>query len=191
VEIRGLTFVEKRDFYFVQNCKFAQTHFSPDGRHLCLPMHCQMEVKNSMIKSHGRGLPNGTDSSTCRRCDAKIRCPEDGVLSRLFCFFQNFLTTRLAVRARRACFLLRAGTFHSCQQVVSSKSLVLLILCYIFPLLFLTGYGPFLPIISPAPTPMPPAPRPHISTRPQMLPTPHRALRSLLSSFDHLPPIFH
>jgi hypothetical protein len=137
-KIRSPTFAEKRNFYFVQNCKFAQTHFSPDVGRLRLPTRCQMEVENGAIESHSRGLPNGANSSTCRRYDTKIRRPEDGVLSRLSCFFQDFLTTRSGARARRARFLLRAGTFHSCQQVVSSKSLVPLILCYIFPLLFLT-----------------------------------------------------
>jgi hypothetical protein len=138
-EIRGPTFAEKRDFYFAQNRKFAQTRFSPDVGRSRSPTRCQMEVKNGAIESHGRGLPNGADPSTCRRCDAKIRHSEDGVLSRLSCFFQDFLTTCTGARACRARFLLRAGTLHSCQQVVSSKSLVSLILCYIFPLLFLTN----------------------------------------------------
>jgi hypothetical protein len=150
-----------------------------------------MEVKNGAIESHSRGLSNGTDLSICRRCDVKIRCPEDGVLDSYSGFFLDFLTMRAATHAWCARFLLRAGTLHSCQQVVSSKSLVPLILCFIFPLLFLTGYGPFHPIISPAPTPTPTAPCPRVSTCPQTLPTPHRALRSLSSSFDHFPPIFH
>jgi hypothetical protein len=175
----------------VQNLKFAQTRFSPNVGRSRSPTRCRMNIENGAIKNHGCGLSNSADSSICRRRVAKIRRPEDGVLSRLSCFFQDFLTTCSGARARHAHFLLRAGTLHSCQQVVSSKSLVPLILYYIFPLPFLTGYGPFHPIISPAPHPTPTAPRPRISTRPQTLPTPHRALRSLPPSFDHLPPIFH
>jgi hypothetical protein len=86
-EIRSPTFAEKHDFYFVQNCKFAQTCFSPDVRRLRSPTRCQMEVKNGTIESHGHGIPNSTNSSTCQQCNAKIQRLEDGVLSRPSCFF--------------------------------------------------------------------------------------------------------
>jgi hypothetical protein len=101
-------------------------------------MCCRMNVKNSTIKSHGCGLSNGADPSICQRRVAKIRHPKDEVLDSYSGFFLDFLTTCPATHAQRTHFLLRAGTFHSYQQVVSSKSLVPLILCYIFPLLFLT-----------------------------------------------------
>jgi hypothetical protein len=137
-----LIFAEKRDFNFAQNSnlyklKFVQTCFLPNVRCSRSPTRCQMNVKNSAIKSHSRGLSNSTDSSICRRRVVKIQCPEDGVLDSYSGFFLDFLTTHSATRVWRVCFLLRAGTLHSCQQVVSSKSLVPLILCYIFPLLFL------------------------------------------------------
>jgi hypothetical protein len=129
-DIRG-----KTRFRLCTKPKFAQT---PNVRCSRSPTRCQMNVENNIIKSHGCGLSNGVNSSIYQQHVTKIQRPEDGVLDSCSGFFLDFLTMHLATRARYVHFLLRARTLHSCQQVVSSKSLVPLILCYIFPLLFLT-----------------------------------------------------
>jgi hypothetical protein len=49
--------------------------------------------ENSVIENHGRGLSNSADPSICWQHVAKIQHPEDRVLSRLSCFFQDFLIT--------------------------------------------------------------------------------------------------
>jgi hypothetical protein len=112
--------------------------FLPNVRHSYSPMHCRMNIKNGAIESHGCELSNNTDSNICWQYIAKIWCPEDEVLSRLSCFFLDFLIMCVITRVWCVQFLLRVGTLHSCQQVVNSKSLVPLTLYYIFPLLFLT-----------------------------------------------------